>query len=165
MSTHKKDGLTVAGVRTVVQPIAESLGLSLWDIRFVKEGAGWYLRIFIDKEGGVSLDDCVDFSRAIDKPLDDADPVEQSYFLEVSSPGLERDLVKDFHFAAVLGKRIKLRLIRPKDSQRNFTGILEDYTDGTLTVRLNDQTVLKVNKKETSSVKLDDFDNFGGIEE
>lgn len=165
MSTHKKDGLTVAGVRSVVQPIAESLGLSLWDIRFVKEGAGWYLRIFIDKEGGVSLDDCVDLSHAIDKPLDDADPVEQSYFLEVSSPGLERDLVKDFHFAAVMGKKIKLRLIRPKDSQRNFTGILEDYTDGTLTVRLKDQTVLTVNKKETSSIKLDDFDNFGGNEE
>ncbi|NLX93839.1 MAG: ribosome maturation factor RimP [Clostridiales bacterium] len=161
---HKKDGSTVAIVRSIAQPIAESLGLSLWDIRFVKEGAGWYLRFFIDKDGGVSLDDCVDFSHAIDKPLDEADPIEQNYFLEVSSPGLERDLVKDFHFAAVIGQRIKLRLIRPKDNKRNFAGILEDYTAGTLTVRLEDNTVLTIDKKETSTIKLDDFDNFGGIE-
>lgn len=164
MPIHKKDGSTVAIVRSIAQPIAESLGLSLWDIRFVKEGAGWYLRFFIDKDGGVSLDDCVDFSHAIDKPLDEADPIEQNYFLEVSSPGLERDLVKDFHFAAVIGQRIKLRLIRPKDNKRNFAGILEDYTAGTLTVRLEDNTVLTIDKKETSTIKLDDFDNFGGIE-
>ena len=165
MPTHKKDGSTVTAVRSIVQPIAESLGLSLWDIRFVKEGAGWYLRLFIDKDGGVSMDDCVDFSHAIDKPLDDADPIDQNYFLEVSSPGLERDLVKDFHFTAMLGKKIKLRLIRPRDSKRDWAGVLEDYAAGTLTVRLADKTVLTIDKKETSSIKLDDFDNFGGIEE
>ena len=164
MSIYKKDGSTVATVRAIVQPIAENMGLSIWDIRFVKEGANWYLRFFIDKDGGITLDDCADFSRAIDKPLDEADPIEQNYFLEVSSPGLERDLVKDFHFAAVIGQRIKLRLIRPKDNKRNFAGILEDYTAGTLTVRLEDNTVLTIDKKETSTIKLDDFDNFGGIE-
>jgi ribosome maturation factor RimP len=160
-----KGGSTVGTVRSIVEPIAKSLGLSIWDIRFVKEGASYYLRIFIDKEGGVSLDDCVDLSHAIDKPLDDADPIEPSYYLEVSSPGLERDLVKDAHFQAVTGEKIKLRLIRPRDNKRDFSGILERYEDGLLTLRLPDQTELSVNKKETSSIKLDDFDNFGGIEE
>ena len=74
-------------------------------------------------------------------------------------------MVRDYHFTAVMGKRIKLRLIRPKDKVRSFAGILEDYTDGTLTVRLDDETVLTVEKKETSSIQLDDFDNFGGNEE
>jgi ribosome maturation factor RimP len=162
---NKKDSSTVAAVRLIALPIAKSLGLSLWDIRFVKEGAGWYLRFFIDKEGGISLDNCVDFSHAIDGPLNDADPIEQSYCLEVSPPGLERDLTREEHFETVIGQRVKLRLIRPQDNVRNFAGILEDYTNGTLTVRLENDTVLTINKKDTSSIKLDDFDNFGGNEE
>ena len=90
----KEKGNTVAAVWQIAQPIAESLGLELWDVRFVKEGADWFLRIFIDKEDGVSIDDCEAMSRAIDKPLDDADPISQSYCLEVSSPGVERELVR-----------------------------------------------------------------------
>jgi ribosome maturation factor RimP len=160
-----KGGSTVEAVKAIAEPIAQKLGLTIWDIRFVKEGAGWYLRIFIDKDGGVSLDDCVDFSHAVDGPLDDADPIEQSYYLEVSSPGLERDLTRDAHFIAVLGEKIKLRLIRPKENRRDFSGILESYEDGTLSVRLPDKTALVLNRKETSYIKLDDFDDFGGIEE
>lgn len=165
MPVKGKGGSTVETVRSIVEPIAQSLGLSIWDIRFVKEGAGWYLRIFIDKEGGVSLDDCVDFSHAIDTPLDDADPIEQSYYLEVSSPGLERELTRDAHFEAVIGEPVKLRLIRPRENKRDFSGVLESYDNGGLTIRLEDGTALTLNKKETSYIKLDDFDNFGGIEE
>ena len=87
-----KGGNTVSKVAALAKPIAEELGLSLWDVRFVKEGAQYYLRIFIDKEGGVSVDDCERMSRAIDKPLDELDPIEQSYILEVCSPGIEREL-------------------------------------------------------------------------
>ena len=82
---------TVAIVRDIAKPIADSLGLVLWDVRFQKEGANWYLRIFIDKEGGIEIDDCVNMSHAIEEPLDRLDPIEQSYNLQVSSPGIERN--------------------------------------------------------------------------
>lgn len=86
MAAKGKGGNTVAAVWEIAAPIAEQLGLSIWDIRFQKEGVSWYLRIYIDKEGGVGITDCENFSRAVDGPLDDADPIEQSYYLEVSSP-------------------------------------------------------------------------------
>ena len=84
--------------------------------------------------------------------------------MEVSSPGLERELIKDTHFLAVLGEKVKLRLIRPKDSRRDIRGILEAYENGMITIRLGDGSGLCINKKEAGYVKLDDFYNFGGIE-
>ena len=96
--SKKKSGNTVAEVTELVQPIVEELGLTLWDVRYVKEGAMWYLRIFIDKDEGVSIDDCETVSRAIDAPLDELDPIEGNYTLEVSSPGIERELILDRHF-------------------------------------------------------------------
>ena len=95
-----KGGNTVAAVWDIAAPIAEQLGLDIWDIRFVKEGADWFLRIFIDKDGGVTIEDCENMSRAMDAPLDEADPIPQSYCLEVSSPGVERELTRDSHFEA-----------------------------------------------------------------
>lgn len=151
-------GNTVSRVKSIVAPFAQELGLEIWDIRFVKEGTDWYLRIFIDKEGGVSLDDCVDLTHAITKPLDEADPISQSYLLEVSSPGVERELVNDEHFAKYLGADVMIRLIRPIDKVRDFAGKLSVYDNGDITVVLKDGNELKVNKKETSYVKLDDFD-------
>ena len=95
MAGKGKGGNTVAAVWEIAAPVAEQLGLSIWDIRFQKEGVSWYLRIYIDKEGGVGITDCENFSRAVDGPLDEADPIEQSYYLEVSSPGVERQLTRD----------------------------------------------------------------------
>ena len=141
-----KGGSTVQTVCALAQPVADELGVSLWDVRFLKEGATWVLRIFIDKEGGVSIDDCVDFTHAINPVLDAADPIEQAYCLEVSSPGIER---------------IKLRTIRPVDGARDFSGVLEDYADGALTLRFPDGGGLTLDKKETAWVKLDDFEGFG----
>ena len=149
---------TVSKVEEIVAPFARELGLELWDIRFVKEGTDWYLRIFIDKDGGVSIDDCVDLSHAITKPLDEADPISQSYILEVSSPGIERELVTDRHFEKFIGSDVMLRLIRPIDKVRDFSGRLVSYEDGVITVMTEQGKELKVNKKETSYVKLDDFD-------
>ena len=111
MSSKGKGGNTVAAVWALAEPLAQQLGLTLWDIRFVKEGASWYLRVFVEKEGGVSVDDCVAMSHALDGPLDETDPIEQNYYLEVSSPGLERELTRDEHFQALLGARIKVRVI------------------------------------------------------
>lgn len=151
---------TVSAVWDIAQPIAESLGLILWDVRFQKEGANWYLRIFIDKEGGVGIEDCVAMSHAIEEPLDEADPIEQSYNLQVSSPGLERDLVRDEHFRRFLGEKIMLKLPRAVDGQKEFHGVLEQYDDGTLTLLYGENKTLTVNKKETSWVRLDDFPGF-----
>ena len=153
-----KGGNTVKIVWDIVEPFAEELGLKIWDVRFLKEGSSWYLRIFIDKDGGVSIDDCVDLTHAINKPLDEADPIEQAYFLEVSSPGVERDLVRDEHFSAYIGEKIKVKTIRPVEGKREFSGILADYSDGNITIKLDDESGFTFTKKEASWIKVDDFD-------
>lgn len=149
---------TVTAVWEIVEPYAQELGLSIWDVRFLKEGASWYLRIFIDKDGGVGIDDCVNLSHAIDKPLDEEDLIEQAYFLEVSSPGVERDLVRDEHFTAYIGEKIKVKMIRPVDGKREFSGILESYEDGNITIRMSDDSGFTFIKKEASWIKADDFE-------
>lgn len=149
----------VSIVREIAQPIAEELGLRLWDVRFVKEGASWYLRVFIDKDSGIDINDCVDMTHALNGPLDEKDPIEVSYCLEVSSPGIERDLTRDEHFEAMTGRKIKLRLIRPDENkQREFSGTLSKYEDGNITVIIDEEERVFV-KKETAWVKLDDFNN------
>lgn len=153
-----KGGNTVERVWKICEPIANELGLRIWDIRFLKEGVSWYLRIFIDKDSGISIDDCERMSKAIDKPLDDEDPIDQSYYLEVSSPGIERDLVRDEHFQSCLGQKIMIKTIRPVDSKRDFKGILKSFDNGMVTVTAADGSEQVFNKKETSYVKLDDFD-------
>ncbi len=152
-----KGGNTVAAVWEIAEPIAEELGLVIWDIRFVKEGADWFLRIFIDKDGGVGITDCENMSRAIDKPLDDADPIEQSYCLEVSSPGLERELTRESHFEVCKGEKIKVKMIRAIEGKREFSGILESSEGMSIVLRLEDGSAMNIEKKETSYIKLDDF--------
>lgn len=160
MSSMGKGGNTVAAVWALAEPLAQQLGLTLWDIRFVKEGASWYLRVFVEKEGGVSVDDCVAMSHALDGPLDETDPIEQNYYLEVSSPGLERELTRDEHFQALLGARIKVRLIRPVDQVRDFTGELLSFDNGAITLLLENGTQMQLQKKEASWIRLDDADAF-----
>lgn len=153
-----KGGNTVAAVEKMAAPIAEELGLKIWDIRFMKEGSQWYLRIFIEKEGGVSIDDCVDFTHAINKPLDEQDPIEQAYCLEVSSPGLERELVRPEHFEQYTGQKVRLKTIRPMNGEREFKGILESFDSPNITVRLEDGSGFTFTKKEVAWIKADDFE-------
>ena len=153
-----KGGNTVKIVWDIVEPLAKELGLSIWDVRFLKEGSQWYLRVFIDKDGGVGIDDCVNLSHAIDGPIDEANPIEQAYILEVSSPGVERDLIRDEHFAAFIGEKIKVKMIRPVEGKREFGGILADYSDGNITISLEDEGGFTFTKKEASWIKVDDFD-------
>ncbi len=148
---------TVQRVEEIVKPYAEQLGLELWDVTFKKEGTDWYLRIFIDKEGGVSIDDCVDLTHAVSQPLDDADPIPQNYMLEISSPGVERELTRDAHFAKYIGAPVTLRTIRPVDGVRDFAGTLEGYENKVITVSLPDGSTVSFEKKEVNYVRLDDF--------
>lgn len=150
---------TVSLVWDIAEPIAEELGLILWDVVFEKEGANYYLRIFIDKEDGVGIEDCVNMSHALDKPLDEADPVDRQYNLQVSSPGIERKLTRDFHFDYAMDEKVILRLIRPYENKREFKGVLIDYSEsGAVTIEFPDETTMTAEKKEIAWIKLDDFE-------
>lgn len=149
---------TVKTVEEIISPYAKELGLEIWDVRFAKEGSDWYLRIFIDKEGGVSIDDCVDLTHSISKPLDEADPISQSYMLEVASPGVERELTRKEHFLKYIGSPVMVRLIRARDGVRDFKGRLESFENNQIKVILQNNEELCFEKKEASYVKLDDFD-------
>lgn len=154
----KKGGNTVDLVTEIVKPIVEQLGLSLWDVRFVKEGADYFLRIFIDSENGITIEDCEKVSRAVDWPLDEADPISQSYCLEVCSPGIERELKKEEHFQAFIDSPIMVKMIRPIDKLgKEFSGILKESDRNTVKIDV-DGDIVTVNKKDTVWIKLDDFD-------
>ena len=153
-----KKGNTVEAVSELVRPIIEDMGLTLWDVRFVKEGALWYLRIFIDKDSGITVDDCENVTRAVDKPLDDLDPIEQNYILEVSSPGIERELLKPEHFDAFLGAPVMIKLIRPDEKgERELSGTLTAHDKESVTIMCEGEEKV-INKKDTVYIKLDDFD-------
>ena len=157
MATSKKPN-TVDTVTALAQPVVAEMGLQLWDVRFEKEGASWYLRLFIDKEGGVTIDDCENLSRRMDKSLDEADPISQSYYFEVSSPGIGRDLVRPWHFEHYLGEQIEVKLIRPMQlengsSLREFVAPLCSCDDQTITVELDGQQ-LTIEKKDAAYIRL-----------
>lgn len=120
----------VETVAELVRPVADEMGIILWDVEFVKEGSKRILRITIDSEAGIDIDTCERFHRAIDPMLDEADPIEESYYLEVSSPGLERQIRTDEHILACIGKMIEVRLFAPVENQKVFTGMLIGYDGG-----------------------------------
>lgn len=158
-SKKRKGGNTVQAVYDIVKPIIESLGLRLWDIRYVKEGAQWYLRVFIDKDGGVTIDDCEAVSRAIDAPLDENDPIEQSYCLEVCSAGIERELTRPEHFRQFIGADIMVKLIRPLPGiGKELFGRLAEESKDEIVMENDDGDTINILKKDTVWIKLDDFD-------
>lgn len=144
-------------VAQLAKPITDELGLILWDVRFVKEGASWYLRIFIDKEEGIGLEDCEAVSRRIDKLLDEVDPIDQSYYLEVSSPGIERELSRDWHFQAYNGSAVNVRLIRPlSDGTKEITATLSGADKKTVSLTLEDASELSVDRADIAYIKLNE---------
>lgn len=143
-------------VSALILESVEAQGVELWDVRYVKEGASYYLRVFIDKADGINIDDCTNVSHAIDPILDEADPIKDSYYLEVCSPGIERELVKPQHFVKVLGQKIKIRLFKARDGQKEFTGILKAY-DGNLTLDIESNT-LTFAQGEIAKANLCDFE-------
>lgn len=120
-------------VYDLVKDTVESCGVSLWDVRFVKEGASHYLRIFIDKPDGVGINDCTEVSHAVDPLIDEADPIDCSYYLEVCSPGTERELSRPHHFEYGLGKNVTVKLFKAVEGKKEFTGVLKS-ADGDITI-------------------------------
>ena len=151
---------TAAIAEELAAPILEEMGLQLWDVVYEKEGSGWYLRYYVDKEGGIDINSCEAFSRAISDVLDEADPIDGSYTLEVSSPGIERALTRDWHFETLMGQQLLVRLIRPVEGVRDFIGTLTDYRDGTLTLLLDEKTEMNVERGETAFIRL--YNDFSG---
>lgn len=115
-------------------PIAEAHGVSVYDVEYVKEGSDYYLRAFIDKPGGVNIQDCENVSRALSDALDREDFIPDAYILEVSSPGLGRALKKDKHLQASLGEEVEVKLFKPIDECREFAGVLHSFDGVTLTI-------------------------------
>ncbi len=145
----------IAGaVVPLVEPITAEFGLLLWDVRFVKEGATWILRVIIDKEDTpVSINDCVDVSRRLSPLLDEADPIPQSYCLEVTSPGADRELTRPEHFAYYEGLPVTVTLYRPDESgQKEVPGILLSAEDGVLSLAVSEEETLTFDKKAVAAV-------------
>lgn len=143
-------------VFTLIKDAVEQQGVTLWDVRFLKEGASWYLRVFIDKPEGITIDDCTDVSHAIDPIIDEADPIDKAYYLEVCSPGLERELTRDFHFEWAVSKEVKIKLYKAIDGKKEFRGILRKAGEDILLS--TDEGEKSFNIKEISKVNLCDFE-------
>ena len=130
----KKFGATEKRVYDLVKPITDELGYYLWDVSYVKEGASWYLRIFIDQDEGITIEDCERVTEPVNTVLDEADPIPQSYMLEVGSAGLERELLKEEHFEVCKGDKVRIRFIRALDGLKEIAGQLAGADKESVTV-------------------------------
>lgn len=118
----------------ILGPITEKFGVSIYDVEFVKEGSDYYLRAYIDKEGGVTIEDCENVSRALSDEIDKDDYISEAYILEVSSPGLGRTLKKARHYQNSLGQEVEIKTFKPIDNVKEFVGILKSCEDGTVVI-------------------------------
>ena len=151
-----KDGTEMKITEQVWQfaePLVKENGCSLWDVEYVREGGEWFLRLYIDKEGGVDIDDCENVSRAVDPVLDEKDPIPESYRFEVCSAGLERQLKRPSDFERFMGEPIQLKTYQPKNGTKEFPGVLTGYDNGAVTVDMNG-TSLRFEKAEIALVRL-----------
>lgn len=137
----------------LVQPILDAHEFELWDVEYVKEGANYYLRVYVDKPGGITIDDCVTISRALEAKLDAEDFIEEAYILEVSSPGLGRPLKRERDFARSLGSSVEVKLYKPINQQKEFTGILKSYTDD-MVVLESEETELELKRSDIALIRL-----------
>lgn len=138
----------------LVQPLVDKNKFELVDVEYVKEAGTNYLRVYIDKEGGITIDDCEIISRALSDLLDEKDYIDEAYILEVSSPGLGRPLKKDKDFARSIGEEVDVKLFKPIEKQKEFSGILESYNDTEVTIRLDEDTVMNFNRKDIALIRL-----------
>ncbi len=140
-------------VAALAQPVVEEEGCSLWDVEYVREAGEWYLRVYIDKEGGVSIDDCERISRRLDPLLDEADPVPESYVFEVGSAGAERELKRPRDFEQFMGSDVQVRLYQPVGGSKVYDGVLTGYEDGRVTVTVG-KAEHSFDKAQVAQVRL-----------
>ena len=140
-------------VQQLVLPIVEAQGCSLWDVEYVREGDQRFLRLYIDKDGGVDITDCEAISRAVDPLLDEADPIAESYHFEVCSAGLERALKRPSDFERFMGSNITVKLYRPRNGLKEIPCVLQGYDNGRVTVQAGKETIA-FEKSEVALVRL-----------
>lgn len=142
-----------ARTEQLLLPIAQKAGVEIYDVEYVKEGSDWYLRAYIDKPEGVNIGDCETVSRALSEKLDEEDFIEDAYILEVSSPGLGRTLKKDKHLEKSLGMEVEIRLYKPLEKCKEFTGILKNYDAGQIIIETADKEMTFA-RKEIALIRL-----------
>ena len=138
----------------LLEPVVSGLGFELVDVEYVKEGGTWYLRAYIDKEGGITVNDCEAVARRMNDLLDEEDYIEESYVFEVSSPGLGRPLKKEKDYIRSMGKDVEIRTYRAVNRQKEFIGALKAYTDDTVTIETEDGEEMTFQKKEIALIRL-----------
>ena len=140
-------------VFALAKPVVEEAGCSLWDVEYVREAGRWFLRVYIDKEGGVNITDCEAISRTLDPILDEEDPIPDSYVFEVGSAGAERELKRPSDFEKFMGHEVELRTYQPVAGQKSFVGSLEAYDNGNVTVTVGKNS-MSFDKSQIALVKL-----------
>ena len=140
-------------VAALAAPVIEAAGCTLWDVEYVKEAGQWFLRLYIDKEGGISIEDCEAVSRPMSDLLDEADPIEGSYVFEVSSAGADRVLKTPEHFEQFMNTEVEVKLYRPREGRKEFVGLLQSYADGGVVIDMNGQSA-EFTKQEIALVRL-----------
>lgn len=133
--------------------VCQRHGVYIYDTEYKKEGSDYFLRLFIDKDGGVTIEDCENVSREISPLLDDLTFIKEAYIFEVSSPGIDRHLKKEWHFEKVMGEEIDIKLFAPIDGSREISGILKGYNGGTITLDVNGKDII-IEKSKASSIRL-----------
>ena len=141
-------------VAALAAPVAAEHGCELWDVEYVREAGQWYLRIYLDKDGGVDILDCEAVSRRVSDLLDEADPIEGSYMFEVSSAGAERPLKRPSDFARFLGSPVLVKTYKPRDGRKEFAGTLAGYEDGAVLLSTGGETPVRFEKSELALVRL-----------
>lgn len=140
-------------VSEIASKITEKHSFELVDVEFLKEGANWYLRVYIDKPGGINIEDCQTVSEELSDKMDELDPIEQSYFLEVSSPGLDRPLKKDKDFEKFKGELVEVKLFQPENGKKVFEGKLSGLRDNKIVIIQSDESELEFEREKASSVR------------
>ena len=140
-------------VSELARPVVEEEGCTLWDVEYIREAGDWYLRIYIDKEGGVGIEDCERISRRLDPMLDEADPIPDSYIFEVGSAGAERELKRPSDFEAFMGSEVEVKLYKAVNGSKAFVGKLNSYEQGDVEILAGDN-LMKFAKADVAMVRL-----------
>ena len=143
-----------AKTEQLIQPLIDANNFELVDVEFVKEGSDWYLRVYIDKDGGITVDDCELISRAFNEILDREDYISEQYIFEVSSPGLMRPLKNEKDYKRSVGKLIDIKLYKPVDKCKEFTGVLDSYDKDTVTIKMDDDTQKTFDRSNLAMIRL-----------
>ena len=139
-------------VESLIEPKVQELGYNLYDVEYVKEGKEYYLRVYIDKDTGISLEDCELVSNNINELLDQADYIKEQYFLEVSSPGIERILKKDKHFKDNIGAKVQIKLFKPVNGKKQYEGILKNFNESNIEIETASAT-LEIERQNIGQIK------------